>query len=88
MAETIWLTKRQPLRLLHTEKDTAMKWPRGKFNGQRITGVTVRMEIDVLDWWWRLSCEFGTLRIFVGPVCFWIDANYEPIDADAEQIPF
>lgn len=54
-----------------------MKWPRGKYNGWRIVGIDVHMKIDVLDWWWKLRYQFGTVWIFVGPVHIWINPNYE-----------
>lgn len=54
-----------------------MKWPRGKYNGQRIVGIEIRMKIDILEWWWELRYRHGTQRIFMGPVHIWIDTNYE-----------
>ncbi len=54
-----------------------MKWPRGKCNGMRIVGVEVHMKLDILKWWWGLRCRFGVLRVFIGPVHIWIEANYE-----------
>lgn len=30
-----------------------MKWPRGKYNGQRIVGITFKVQIDITCWeWW------------------------------------
>lgn len=57
--------------------ELTMKWPRGKYNGQRIVGIEVRIKIDILKWWWQLSNRHGWLRIFIGPVHIWIEANYE-----------
>lgn len=30
-----------------------MKWPRGKYNGQRIVGTTFKIAIDITDWQWK-----------------------------------
>ena len=38
-----------------------MRWPRGRYNGQRITGFRISFEVNV-DWmWWkpRISWNFG-----------------------------
>lgn len=60
-----------------------MLWPRGKYNGKRIGGVTARLTVDVLWWYWRprISAQFGTLAVHW--LCFhlWAEAAYssEPI---------
>lgn len=30
-----------------------MRWPRGKHNGQRIVGVSIKVVVTVTDWLWR-----------------------------------
>ena len=56
-----------------------MRWPHGRYNGRRIVGIAIRMEIDILTWWWGVRCQHGTLAIFMGPVHIWVDANYETL---------
>lgn len=29
-----------------------MKWPRGKYNGQRIIGVSFKVKVDLTRWAW------------------------------------
>jgi hypothetical protein len=30
-----------------------MRWPRGRYNGQRIVGVSFKISLDVMMWcWW------------------------------------
>lgn len=32
-----------------------MRWPRGRYNGQRIVGVSFKVVLDVTTWrWWPL----------------------------------
>jgi len=32
-----------------------MKWPRGRYNGQRIVGVRVTVALNVIRWhWWPI----------------------------------
>ena len=35
------------------------------------------MRIDIFAWWWSLRCQYGTQRVFIGPVHVWINPNYE-----------
>lgn len=55
-----------------------MKWPRGKNNGQRITGVCIRFRFNLLWWYWYFHpCWFGTFTLHAGPVHLWIELDYE-----------
>lgn len=30
-----------------------MSWPRGRYNGKRIVGLSVKLQIDVSHWNWK-----------------------------------
>jgi hypothetical protein len=30
-----------------------IRWPRGRYNGQRIVGISFKLAINVTDWNWR-----------------------------------
>ena len=66
-----------------------MRWPRGRWNGQRITGLEVKIRIDVL--WWRLSWfgPYGSCASF-GPVHVWVSPTYhiEPVRPIVERGTF
>ena len=52
------------------------RWPRGKYNGQRIVGVTFEFKIDVTLWFWRpVIGQFGAFHW----LCFltWTEWTYE-----------
>jgi hypothetical protein len=57
-----------------------MKWPRGRFNGQRIVGISFKFEINVREWLW---CPVaGTCWKYSGGLhwlCFrtWTNWNFE-----------
>jgi hypothetical protein len=54
-----------------------MKWPRGKYNGRRIVGFNVKVELDVTEWRWMpvIGHHCGMLHW----LCFrsWWQATYE-----------
>jgi hypothetical protein len=54
-----------------------ISWPRGRYNGQRIEGFEIKIQVHVL--WWRLHfhCKFGELAVFIGPITVRISAMYE-----------
>ena len=54
-----------------------MKWPRGRFNGQRIIGVDLHFKLDVTEWRW-LPLVLPTFGGFHW-LCFltWWNWNYE-----------
>jgi hypothetical protein len=47
-----------------------MKWPCGKYNGKRIVGIRVSLEIDLSQWWFSASGNFGEPYLIVGPFTF------------------
>ena len=53
-----------------------IKWPRGKYNGQRIVGIVAKISVDVTHWRWtpRLYAWSGCLHW----LCFraWLAAEY------------
>ena len=55
-----------------------MKWPKGRHNGQRITGIYLRFMVDIL--WWSWVPHFGNryARGFHW-LCFhfWFDWQYD-----------
>ena len=56
---------------------SGLRWPRGKYNGRRITGLSVKVRFDVAMFQWkpRASWDFGT------PYFAWLFVimNIEPI---------
>jgi hypothetical protein len=46
-----------------------MKWPRGKYNGQRISGVDLHLRINVLWWCWVPHISFRYTK-YVHWLCF------------------
>ncbi len=53
-----------------------MKWPRGKYNGQRIVGfrVTISIKVDRWFWWPYIGGYSGAFHW--GPVFSWWTAEY------------
>lgn len=57
-----------------------MKWPRGRYNGQRIVGFVVKTRFDLLWWGFHLpSIKYGRCGS-LGPLHVWLEAAYEPND--------
>jgi hypothetical protein len=58
--------------IMNPPQGTSMKlastWPRGRFNGRRITGFTLRLRVDVANW--HLLPKFN--RGFGQPVAQWL----------------
>lgn len=54
-----------------------MKWPRGKYNGLRIVGVSVKVQVDITDWAWIPIVEWRHFG-FVQVLCFrtWIEFTF------------
>jgi len=52
-----------------------MTWPRGRYNGRRIVGITVKVTLDVT--WWRLAWfgPWGSCAS-LGPIHVWVEAAY------------
>ncbi len=53
-----------------------MRWPRGKYNGQRIVGFVLNMKFDVFCWRFNLPDRYGTC-LGLGPLRIWLSCNYE-----------
>lgn len=54
-----------------------LRWPRGRFNGQRIVGATVKVSFDLT--WWSLgwpSFRSGTC-LSLGPLHVWLGWAYD-----------
>jgi hypothetical protein len=58
------------------EYEDGMRWPRGKWNGQRIAGVRLVVRLNVF--WWRLGlpARYGGC-LSLGPVHVWLTPDYE-----------
>ena len=54
----------------------SIRWPRGRYNGQRIVGVTVKADIDVLNWGLSLPTRYGGC-LWLGPLRLWVSACYD-----------
>ncbi len=54
-----------------------MKWPRGKYNGQRIEGAEVKISFRLLSTWsWCLPNSYGRC-LGLGPLRIWFEVTYE-----------
>jgi hypothetical protein len=54
-----------------------MKWPRGKYNGERIVGFEFKFQMDVTDWAWiPRSPKYSHCLNWL---CFriWVQAHYD-----------
>ncbi len=54
-----------------------MKWPRGKYNNQRIIGVGFKFEL-IINYWgferhWKLGCRY----VHIGPIILRFEWIYE-----------
>ena len=56
--------------LIENNGDMMIKWPRGKYNGQRITGIKISFECDITRFYLRMSFNFGEPYLFIGPFFF------------------
>lgn len=54
-----------------------MTWPRGKYNGERIGGIRVTMELNFT--WWLLFFQWNIAihTLHVGPIHIWVETAYE-----------
>jgi hypothetical protein len=48
----------------------ASYWPRGRYNGRRITGFALKLRVDVASWWWCPRGEWGWGAPMVRWLCF------------------
>ncbi len=53
-----------------------MKWPRGKYNGRRIVGVSMKIQIIVDYWGFGFQWNIGTKHIHVGAVLIHFETVY------------
>lgn len=51
------------------------KWPRGRYNGKRIVGITFKFEIDLSNWFWRPVTVWKYAGGFHW-LCFWTWTNW------------
>ena len=58
------------------EVETVIPWPRGKYNGMAITGITMKMVIDLSFYKLSVSCNYGEPYLHVGPLHFWFELTY------------
>ena len=54
-----------------------MGWPRGRYNGARIVGVTVKVKVDILDWSWCWPRPHYGICLGLGPLRIWWGWTYE-----------
>ncbi len=55
----------------------ASRWPRGRYNGRRITGFTLRLRVDVAYWRWLPRVEWGFGHPMLNWLCFALLAQAE-----------
>ena len=57
-------------------------WPRGRYNGRRITGFALRLQVDVAAWSWRPQAEWGWGAPMARWLCFalFAEARYHYLD--------
>ena len=60
------------------EAPARWRWPRGKYNRQRIVGVRLQVRVDVTDWGLRWFGRYGTCAR-LGPARIWVEAEYEQL---------
>jgi hypothetical protein len=54
-----------------------MTWPRGRYNGARIVGMSVKVVIDVTRWRIYLPSRYARGSFWIGPVGVYINLEYE-----------
>ena len=55
-----------------------MKWPRGKYNGKRVAGLSLKVRFNIL--WWsrpRISLKPWSQYLHFGPIHIWWEPDYE-----------
>ncbi len=53
-----------------------MKWPRGKYNGKKIVGFSIKFEIYLDYWGVEFYWNVGARYIHFGPVIIRFELNY------------
>jgi hypothetical protein len=57
---------------------TMIKWPRGRYNGKRIGGLELKIEINFAWWIWAIYWKsYSPVSFHAGPIHIWITAAYE-----------
>jgi hypothetical protein len=54
-----------------------MKWPLGKYNGQRIGGIRITVELNFAWWVWAFKWNFCSHYLHIGPIHIWEETAYE-----------
>ena len=54
-----------------------MKWPRGKYNGQRIVGFKIVTRFIINYWRFSVRMQFCNKMIHIGPVIIRFETVYE-----------
>jgi hypothetical protein len=54
-----------------------MKWPRGRYNGERIVGLSVKVRVDVTRWHLWMPTRYAWC-LWVGPVGMYFGWEYRP----------
>jgi len=57
-----------------------IRWPRGKYNGRRITGVEITFKLNIF--WWAFTVHKYSWSIHVGPFHLWVATAYESHHSD------
>ena len=57
-----------------------MGWPRGKWNGRRIVGISIKVRLLVNHWYWRPKHYSYMNDLHWGCFSIWIEAEYAPFD--------
>ena len=53
------------------------RWPRGRYNGKRIAGFSLKVGLDLIWWHWKPVCRWNFGQPFVWWLCFNLRA--EPV---------
>jgi hypothetical protein len=54
-----------------------MKWPKGKYNGQKIIGVCIKTRVIVNYWGFKVQLNKYLKFIHIGPVLMNFEFEYE-----------
>lgn len=54
-----------------------MKWPRGRYNGQRIGGFTLKVEFNLCWRTWAIYWTAYGKSFHIGPLHIWMEPSYE-----------
>lgn len=54
----------------------SLRWPRGRYNGQKIVGFSTRVNVNVIFWRCNLYCRYGEFKLWLGPFLLHIEPIY------------